>query len=115
MAAPQQLKVDNQPSVTLPFQDFLLSHSDASISRKFPFSHHQVVVVYSWDCWNVFLVTLIVINFVVLHITNTHDTEVEIQLPLKRFPDSRVSSLIRVGWCEEGHPATKNLLQHSHE
>ena len=26
---------------------------------------------------------------------------------LKRFPDSSVSSLILVGWCEEGHPATK--------
>ena len=26
-------------------------------------------------------------------------------------PDSSVSSLILVGWCEEGHPATKNLLQ----
>ena len=38
-------------------------------------------------------------------------TEAEIQLPLKRFPDSSVSSLILVGWCEEGHPATKNLLQ----
>ena len=25
--------------------------------------------------------------------------------------DSSVSSLILVGWCEEGHPATKNLLQ----
>ena len=25
--------------------------------------------------------------------------EVEIQLPLKRFPDSSVSSLILVGWC----------------
>ena len=29
------------------------------------------------------------------------------QLPLKRFPDSSVSSLILVGWCEEGHPATR--------
>ena len=29
-------------------------------------------------------------------------TESEIQLPLKRFPDSSVSSLIPVGWCEEG-------------
>ena len=28
-------------------------------------------------------------------------------------PDSSVSSLIQVGWCEEGHPATKNSLQHS--
>ena len=26
-------------------------------------------------------------------------------------PDSSLSSLILVGWCEEGHPATKNLLQ----
>ena len=26
-------------------------------------------------------------------------------------PDSSISSLILVGWCEEGHPATKNLLQ----
>ena len=26
-------------------------------------------------------------------------------------PDSSVSSLILVGWCEEEHPATKNLLQ----
>ena len=34
-------------------------------------------------------------------------TEAEIQPP----PDSSVSSLILVGWCEEGHPATKNLLQ----
>ena len=25
--------------------------------------------------------------------------EAEIQLPLKRFPDSSVSSLIRTGWC----------------
>ena len=40
-------------------------------------------------------------------------TEVEIQLLLKRFPDSSVSSLILVGRCEEGHPATKNSLQHS--
>ena len=30
-------------------------------------------------------------------------------------PDSSVSSLILVGWCEEGHPATKNLLQLSQE
>ena len=27
-------------------------------------------------------------------------TEAEIQLPLKRFPDSSVSSPIRTGWCE---------------
>ena len=39
-------------------------------------------------------------------------TEAEIQLPLKRFSDSSVFSLIRAGWCEEGHPATKNSLQH---
>ena len=26
-------------------------------------------------------------------------------------PDSSVSSRILVGWCEEGHPTTKNLLQ----
>ena len=26
-------------------------------------------------------------------------------------PDSSVSSLILVGWCEEGHPTTKNSLQ----
>ena len=38
--------------------------------------------------------------------------EVEIQLPLKRFLDSSVSSLIQAGWCEEGHPATKNSLQY---
>ena len=25
-----------------------------------------------------------------------------------------VSSLIPAGWCEEGHPTTKNSLQHSH-
>ena len=34
--------------------------------------------------------------------------------PLKRFPDSSKPSRILVGWREEGHPATKNLLQHSH-
>ena len=34
--------------------------------------------------------------------------EAEIQLPLKMFPDSSVSSLM-VGM--EGHPTTKNLLQ----
>ena len=27
-------------------------------------------------------------------------TESEIQLPLKRFPDSSVTSLIPTGWCE---------------
>ena len=26
-----------------------------------------------------------------------------------------ISSLILVGWCEEGHPATKNLLQLSRD
>ena len=40
--------------------------------------------------------------------------EVEIQLLLNRFPDSSFCSLMLVGWCEERHPATKNLLQHSH-
>ena len=39
-------------------------------------------------------------------------TEAEIQLPLKSFPDSSASSLIQAGWCEEGYPATKNLLQY---
>ena len=43
-----------------------------------------------------------------------YGTEVEIQLPPKRLPDYGVSSLIRAGWCEEGIPATKNSLQHSH-
>ena len=33
--------------------------------------------------------------------------EAGIQLPLKKTPDSSISSLILVGWCEEGHPATK--------
>ena len=42
------------------------------------------------------------------------DMEAKIQLPLKRFPDSSVSSLILVGWCEEGHCATKTSLQHSY-
>ena len=42
-----------------------------------------------------------------------HGMDAEIQLPLNRFPDSSVSSLILVGWREEGHPVTKNLLQHS--
>ena len=42
------------------------------------------------------------------------DTEAEIQLPLKSFPEYNVSSLISDGWCEEGHPFTKNSLQHSH-
>ena len=50
-----------------------------------------------------------------LNVDYIKGTEAEIQLPLKRFPDSSISSLILVGWCEEGHPATKNLLQHSHE
>ena len=36
--------------------------------------------------------------------------EAEIQLPLKKFRDSSLSSLIRAGWCEEGHPTTKNWL-----
>ena len=36
----------------------------------------------------------------------------ETDVPMWRDPpDSSVSSLILVGWCEEGHPATKNLLQ----
>ena len=30
---------------------------------------------------------------------NNGGTETEIQLPLKRLPDSSVSSLIRTGWC----------------
>ena len=34
-------------------------------------------------------------------------------LLLKRFPDSSGSSIILVGWWEEGYPATKNFLQHS--
>ena len=42
-------------------------------------------------------------------------TEMEIQLPLKSFPDSSISSLIPAGWCEEGHSTAKNLLQHSHD
>ena len=33
------------------------------------------------------------------------------QLRWRGPPDSSDSSLILVGWCEEGHPATKNLLQ----
>ena len=42
-------------------------------------------------------------------------TEAEIQLPASaeevlKIPASS-SSLILVGWCEERHPATKNLLQ----
>ena len=37
----------------------------------------------------------------------SYGIEVEIQLPLKRFPDSRVSSLIRTGWCKEGIPPPK--------
>ena len=31
----------------------------------------------------------------------------------KRLPDSSVSSLIRAGWRQEGHPVTKNSCQHS--
>ena len=34
---------------------------------------------------------------------NYNVTEAEIQLPLKRFPDSSVSSLIRAGWWQEEH------------
>ena len=30
-----------------------------------------------------------------------YDMEAGIRLSLKRFPDSNISSLIRVGWCEE--------------
>ena len=43
--------------------------------------------------------------------TGYKGTEAEIQLPLRGPPDSSVSSLILVGWCEEGYPATKNSLQ----
>ena len=40
--------------------------------------------------------------------------EAEIQLPLKKSSKiRRLFSLILVGWCEEGHLATKNLLQNS--
>ena len=42
-----------------------------------------------------------------------YKTRVGIQLSLKRLPDSSVSSLIRAGWRQEGHPVTKNLFQHS--
>ena len=50
-----------------------------------------------------------------IQILCNHDgTEAEIQLPLKSFPDSSVSSLIPPGWCEEGCPTTKNSLKHSH-
>ena len=38
-----------------------------------------------------------------------YGTAAENQLPRKRFPESSVSSLILVGWCEEGLPATKKL------
>ena len=31
-----------------------------------------------------------------------------IQLPQKRLPDSGVFSIIQAGWCQEGHPVTKN-------
>ena len=34
----------------------------------------------------------------------------EIQLPLKRLPDSSVSSLIQAGWGQERHLAAKNLF-----
>ena len=42
----------------------------------------------------------------------------EIKIPLKRsiqiaeevLPDTIVFSLILVGWCEEGHPTTKNIV-----
>ena len=50
----------------------------------------------------------------ILYTIKKFGTEVEIQPPLKSFPDSSVSSLIQAGWGEEGHPATKNSLQHSH-
>ena len=56
------------------------------------------------DNYNIYIIVLLYF---------TRGTEAEIQLPLKRFPDSSLSSLILVGWCEEGHPTTKNLLQHS--
>ena len=36
-----------------------------------------------------------------------YGTEADIQQALKKFPDSSVSSLIRVGWCEEGLPPPK--------
>ena len=39
-------------------------------------------------------------------------TETEIQLPLKRFPDSGVSSLIWTGWCGGAYPAIKTSLQY---
>ena len=38
--------------------------------------------------------------------------EPEIQLPLKRFPDSGFFHLMRAGWFEEGLPATENSLQY---
>ena len=41
-----------------------------------------------------------------MYYIDNYGTEAEIQLLLKRFPDSSVSSLI--GWCEEGHPTTEN-------
>ena len=37
-----------------------------------------------------------------------------IQLPLKRLPDSSISSLTRADWRQEGHPVTKNSFQHSY-
>ena len=41
------------------------------------------------------------INYEVAEDYREHDygTEVEIQQPLKKFPDSNVSFLIRTGWC----------------
>ena len=45
-----------------------------------------------------------------LAVSSDFGTEVEIQLSLKRFPYSSVSSLTRIG--VERHPATKNSLQH---
>ena len=54
------------------------------------------------------------IGFNLILILSSNGTEAEIQLPLKSFPDSSISSLIPVDWCEEEHPATKNLLQNPH-
>ena len=39
-----------------------------------------------------------------------YGTEAEIQLPLKRFPDSSVSSVIRVGWCEDYIPVDRRTI-----
>ena len=47
-----------------------------------------------------------------VHIPSIYGMEAEIQPPLKSFPDSSVSSLIRADWCEFGHPATENSLQY---